>query len=82
MIVDGYTKVVLTSTPSRSPVPLQTGRSGDHRRKSWIAPTKVEAAAGQETGFLAGILSAVNQIANGTFQNTWICGDPKMLPAK
>jgi hypothetical protein len=64
MLNDFYTKAVLTIIPvALSIIALNP----------WTAPTKVEAAS-QEAGFLAGILSAVNQIANGSCQNTRICG--------
>jgi hypothetical protein len=69
MLNDLYTRAVLTViTVALSIIALNP----------WIAPTKVEA---QETGFLAGILSAVTQIANGSCANAKIC-DPKQSQAK
>jgi hypothetical protein len=69
MSADAYTKVVLTV------IAIELSMLAVN---PWIAPTKAEA----QEGFLAGILSAVTQIANGSCQNTRICGDPKPVPAK
>jgi len=70
MSADAHTKAVLTVIAiALSIIALNP----------WIAPETVEAAS--QDGFLAGILSAVNQIANGSCQNTKIC-EPKQSQTK